>query len=161
MRTTWLWTAAVVGICAVIGLVAQTRPPHVPVPVIRTELGTRPGVAALPTRPEMPDVLVTDGGQRVTTPSEWARRREEMKQTLAYYATGLMPPPPGNVRGPRRTADCYAACTENDTLTSSPTRNPPVSSAAFQVRPKSLRLMTVSASKPYLAFPHGSLATPR
>ena len=46
-------------------------------------------------------------------------------------------------------------------FTSSPTRKPPVSSAAFQLRPKSLRLMVISVSKPTRALPHGSFAAPR
>src|SRR5262249_42982969 len=43
-------------------------------------------------------------------------------------------------------------------VTSSPTRIPPVSSAAFQVRPKSLRLILVVAANPTRTLPHGSLA---
>ena len=62
-------------------------------------MGSMPGVAGLPVRPEMPDVLTFENGRRVTTAAEWKRRREEMKRILAYYATGLMPPGPGNVRG--------------------------------------------------------------
>ena len=58
-----------------------------------------PGVDALPTRPELPDVLTANDGSRVTTPAQWKARREEMKRTMAYYAAGLMPPAPGNVRG--------------------------------------------------------------
>ena len=45
--------------------------------------------------------------------------------------------------------------------TSSPTRKPPVSSAAFHVRPKSFRLSVRLASKPARTLPHGSLAVPR
>src|SRR6266849_3859398 len=43
-------------------------------------------------------------------------------------------------------------------VTSSPTRIPPVSSAAFQVRPKSLRSIFVVAVNPTRVLPHGSLA---
>ena len=39
---------------------------------------------------------------------------------------------------------------------SSPTITPPVSRAAFQVRPKSLRLILVFASTPMRVLPHGS-----
>src|SRR5690348_1855098 len=41
-------------------------------------------------------------------------------------------------------------------VTSSPTRIPPVSSAAFQVNPKSLRLIFVVADNPIRVLPHGS-----
>src|SRR3984885_7351651 len=41
---------------------------------------------------------------------------------------------------------------------SSPTRKPPLSSAAFQVRPKSLRLIFVVADTPTRVLPQGSLA---
>ena len=42
----------------------------------------------------------------------------------------------------------------------SETRIPPVSRAAFQVSPKSLRLISDSPSKPKRSFPNGSLAVP-
>ena len=35
----------------------------------------------------------------MATRAQWEKRREEMKRTLAYYAVGQMPPPPGNVQG--------------------------------------------------------------
>ena len=44
---------------------------------------------------------------------------------------------------------------------SSPTRNPPASSAAFQFSPNSFRLTASSLSKPTRALPQGSLALPR
>jgi hypothetical protein len=47
----------------------------------------------------MPDALTMNNGQKVTTAAQWKRRREEMKQILAYYAVGQAPPPPGNVKG--------------------------------------------------------------
>src|SRR5262249_44441794 len=65
----------------------------------RTPMGTLPGVAELPVRKEMPDVLVAADGTRVTTRAQWEKRREEMKRILAYYAVGQMPPAPGNVKG--------------------------------------------------------------
>ena len=43
-------------------------------------------------------------------------------------------------------------------MISSPTRMPPVSSAAFQVRPKSLRLIFVVAESRTRVFPQGSFA---
>ena len=58
-----------------------------------------PGAGELPVRPEMPDIMTFENGTKVTTAAQWKRRREEMKRILAYYATGLTPPPPGNVRG--------------------------------------------------------------
>ena len=56
---------------------------------------------------------------------------------------------------------CAIACTDALIFTSSPTRKPPASSAAFQFRPKSFRLIVTSVSKPTRALPHGSLAAPR
>jgi hypothetical protein len=85
-------------LAAAAAVVAQSQVP-VPVPPIRTALGSMPGVDALPARPELPDVMTMNGGQPVRTVVQWQQRREEMTRTLAYYATGLMPPAPGNVRG--------------------------------------------------------------
>src|SRR5580658_7805339 len=78
---------------------AGPDPREIPIPRIKTPLGTLPGVKDLPVRKEMPDVMVMNDGARVTTRQQWEKRREEMKRTLEYYAVGQMPPPPGNVRG--------------------------------------------------------------
>jgi hypothetical protein len=69
------------------------------VPPIRTSLGELPGVAELPVRVEMPDVMTLSSGQKVSTTGQWRGRRKEMRRILEYYAVGRMPPPPGNVRG--------------------------------------------------------------
>ena len=74
-------------------------PREIPLPAIKTPMGTLPGVNNLPVRSEMPDVLTMNNGQRVTTVKQWKKRREEMKRILEYYAVGQMPPPPGNVKG--------------------------------------------------------------
>jgi hypothetical protein len=58
-----------------------------------------PGVDQLPNRPEMPDVMTLNNGQKVKTAKQWAERREEMKRTLEWYAVGQAPPAPGNVKG--------------------------------------------------------------
>src|SRR4051794_19053596 len=50
--------------------------------------------------------------------------------------------------------------TSNSSLTFSETSTPPVSSAAFQVRPQSLRLIVVPPSKPMRRLPKGSRAEP-
>jgi hypothetical protein len=84
---------------AVAGAAAQSQPERIPVPPIRTSLGPMPGVNDVPATPELPDVMVLNNGQRVTTANQWRARREEMKRLLGYYATGLMPPEPGNVKG--------------------------------------------------------------
>src|SRR5687768_17245577 len=73
-------------------------PREIPVPRIATSLGTLPGVSELPTRAGMPDVLVMNDGTRVTTRRQWESRRQEMRRILSYYAVGLMPPAPGNVK---------------------------------------------------------------
>jgi hypothetical protein len=74
-------------------------PREIPVPRIKTPLGTLPGVAELPVRKDLPDVLVMNGGNRITNRRQWEMRREEMKRILSYYAIGQMPPAPGNVKG--------------------------------------------------------------
>jgi len=79
--------------------VSGPDPGEIPVPPIKTAMGTLPGVYELPTRPEMPDVMTMNDGTRVTTIAQWQTRREEMKRLLEYYAVGQMPPPPGNVKG--------------------------------------------------------------
>jgi hypothetical protein len=74
-------------------------PREIPMPPIKTALGTLPGVSEMPLRREMPAIMVMNDGTRVATTGQWARRREEMKRILEYYAVGLAPPPPGNVKG--------------------------------------------------------------
>lgn len=81
------------------GAATGPGPREVPVPRLVTRLGTLPGVTELPARPDLPDVLLMNDGSRVTTPRQWRARREEMRRILSYYAVGLMPPPPGNVKG--------------------------------------------------------------
>ena len=81
-------------------LLAQGPDPReIPVPQIKTALGVMPGVDKLPVRPELPDIMTMNDGTKVKTVAQWAKRREEMKKILEYYATGLMPPAPGNVQG--------------------------------------------------------------
>src|SRR5579871_5797512 len=79
--------------------VAGPDPREIPLPPIKTAMGTLPGVNDLPVRVEMPDVLTMNNGQRVITIKQWKKRREEMKRILEYYAIGQMPPAPGNVKG--------------------------------------------------------------
>src|SRR5580698_387858 len=74
-------------------------PKEIPIPKIKTPIGTMPGVKDLPVRKEMPDVMVMNDGTRVANRQQWEKRREEMKRILEYYAVGQMPPPPGNVKG--------------------------------------------------------------
>ncbi len=74
-------------------------PTEIPLPLIKTSLGNMPGPNELPVRRGMPDVLTMNDGTKVTTLAQWQLRREEMKRILQHYATGAMPPPPGNVKG--------------------------------------------------------------
>jgi hypothetical protein len=78
---------------------AGPDPREIPVPRIKTALGTLPGVRELPVRKEMPDVMIMNDGKKVAGRQQWKMRREEMKRILEYYAIGQMPPPPGNVKG--------------------------------------------------------------
>jgi len=72
---------------------------EIPLPAIVTGVPALPGVAQLPARTAMPDVMTMNDGTRVTTKRQWQVRREEMRRILAYYAVGQMPPAPGNVKG--------------------------------------------------------------
>src|SRR5690606_17901198 len=66
------------------------------------------------------------------------------------------------VRGGTGLRQAWAAMAEisREMRTLSPTRTPPVSSAAFQVRPNSLRESSVLAEKPTRGLPNGSVAAP-
>lgn len=79
--------------------VSGPDPREIPLPLIKTPVSSMPGVDSLPAHREMPDVMTRNDGTRVTTAQQWKQRREEMKQILAYYAVGQMPPAPGNVKG--------------------------------------------------------------
>ena len=81
------------------GAAALADPKEIPVPPIPTSMEAMPGVDKLPNRPDMPDVLTMNNGQKVKTAAQWKRRREEMKRILEYYAVGQAPPAPGNVKG--------------------------------------------------------------
>lgn len=72
---------------------------EIPVPRIETAAGRIPGPEELPTITELPDVLRLNDGTRVTTPAQWRQRRTEMRRILENYATGQIPPAPGNVKG--------------------------------------------------------------
>lgn len=56
-------------------------------------------VSELPVHKDMPDPMILNSGERVTTPRQWQRRREEMKEILEHYFLGQAPPAPGNVTG--------------------------------------------------------------
>ncbi len=81
------------------GIADRPDPNEIPIPPIRTAMPDMPGVDQLPNRPEMPDVMTLANGHKVKTLKQWQERREEMKRVLEYYAVGLAPPPPGNVKG--------------------------------------------------------------
>jgi hypothetical protein len=74
-------------------------PREIPVPRIAGPLGRLPGVAELTVQAGLPDIMVMNDGTRVRTPAQWEQRRAEMRKILQYYATGQMPPAPGNVKG--------------------------------------------------------------
>ena len=102
-----VFAVAAVGVLAC-GLNGQTAsssisnrpdPKEIPMPTIKTSMPNMPGVDQLPDRPEMPDVMTLDNGKKVKTLKQWEERRAEMKRILEYYAVGLAPPPPGNVKG--------------------------------------------------------------
>jgi hypothetical protein len=90
---------AVGGQTAGSGIPNRPDPREIPVPPIKTSMPDMPGVDQLPLRPAMPDVMTLNNGRKVKTLKQWDERRAEMKRTLEYYAVGLAPPPPGNVKG--------------------------------------------------------------
>ena len=53
---------------------------------------------ALPSRPEPPDPLLAESGERVTTPEAWPARREEIRGLIEHWQFGTFPPPPDNLR---------------------------------------------------------------
>lgn len=54
-----------------------------------------PDVSHLPSRPDLPDPLVTLDGERVTTKEQWVnKRRPELKELFQYYMYGYLPDPP-------------------------------------------------------------------
>src|ERR1700710_633814 len=59
---------------------AGPDPREIPVPEIKTSLGTLPGVGALPEHKELPDPLVMNDGTKVANVEQWKQRREEMKR---------------------------------------------------------------------------------
>ena len=78
---------------------AIVRPRIAPLPLIVTAQTPRPGMEELSPRLELPDPLAAVNGKSVTTTAAWEKQRTEIKALLMYYATGLLPPPPGNVTG--------------------------------------------------------------
>lgn len=81
------------------GIPDRPDPKEIPLPSIKTSMPEMPGVDQLPDRPEMPDVMTLNNGHKVKTLKQWEERRQQMMRILDYYAVGLAPPPPGNVKG--------------------------------------------------------------
>jgi hypothetical protein len=99
MRTVSILMAAAAAGISQTGDVAGPDPHEIPIPAIPSKVGDLPGVKDLPVRKEMPDVMVTSDGTKVTKRQQWEKRRVEMRRILSYYAVGQMPPAPGNVTG--------------------------------------------------------------
>jgi hypothetical protein len=72
-------------------------PREVPLPIIRTEARPLPPVEQLPQLKALPDPLRFSDGSRVGDAASWARRRAELREILAWYAVGQMPPAPDKV----------------------------------------------------------------
>jgi len=68
-------------------------------PAVEADSISFPEVRDLPVQTNLPDVMTMADGTKVTTPAQWQKRREEMKEILEHYELGHAPPPPGNVRG--------------------------------------------------------------
>jgi len=53
-----------------------------------------PDVSELPSQPALPDSLLMQNGERVTTEKQWfKKRRPELKALFEHYMYGVMPPP--------------------------------------------------------------------
>ncbi len=74
-------------------------PREIPIPPIATSAASLPGPDALPLRPALPDILTSASGHRIATANDWFAHRHHLRAQLEYYATGTIPPAPGNVRG--------------------------------------------------------------
>jgi hypothetical protein len=85
-------SAAAALVLALGTLAAAADPPAFPAP------------KDLPDIKEMPDPLTFRNGDKVASPEQWKRRREEMKALLEEYEYGHMPPAPGNVKGREATS---------------------------------------------------------
>jgi hypothetical protein len=81
---------------------------EIPVPPIVAPAQGLPGPDQLPIRTELPPVLVTNDGHLIANAAAWRERRTEIRRTLEYYATGQMPPAPGNVTGRAVTTEVVA-----------------------------------------------------
>src|SRR5437763_198668 len=91
--------AACVALAQDANVTSGPDPREIPIPRIKTPMGTLPGVSELPIRRELPDVMVMNDGTKVTTRAQWQKRRKEIARILEYYAVGQAPPPPRNVKG--------------------------------------------------------------
>lgn len=63
--------------------------------------GTLPAAGSLPAVSELPDPFKFWDGTRMTSSSEWACRRDQLRQLLQTYEYGHLPPPPTSVTGTR------------------------------------------------------------
>ena len=85
---------------------------------------------------QLPDPFLKPDGTRVATPEEWPEQREYIKQMLAFYLYGPMPPAPGNTRGEvisRRSVYNSRAVAETIRITCGP--NDSISFVCSMIRP--------------------------
>lgn len=66
--------------------------------IVRQATTQFPPVDQLPMKAGLPDPFLRPDGKRVTTPAEWKPQREWLKQLLAHYMYGRMPPRPPRQR---------------------------------------------------------------
>ena len=72
---------------------------------------------------QLPDPFLKPDGTRTSNADEWPQQRQYLKEMLAYYLYGEMPPSPGNVRGSvleSRAVDGQKAVEENIRITFGP-----------------------------------------
>jgi len=85
------WIAAILSVA----VIATASCPAGSAPAKWRELAP---IEELPEIKELPDPFLMNDGRRVKTVSDWAKRREEIKEMILYYQYGHMPPAPGNIR---------------------------------------------------------------
>ena len=65
---------------------------------VRSTCSPFPEYSSLPSQTKLPDPLVMQNGDKVTSPEAWhANRKPELKALFQHYMYGFLPPPPENL----------------------------------------------------------------
>ena len=118
--------AFLICLAAAAGPAGESSPPQVA--SLRSKF---PPISELPSRPELPDLLVMLDGRRVTTREQWfSERRPELAALFQHYMYGTFPPAPKAVTGKLEREDRNAlggkATLKEITVTFGPADLPPI-----------------------------------